>query len=384
MSDSHGEPTPDQGIPAARGGAVPRPVAGPRRARLVVLLAVAAVLIVGAGVAFFVLRSDGPTLKWTAVQLQGFSGSDSIACPTATECWLVAKTGTEFGGELAQLVDGELEFVPLSGRADRVLCRTASDCWAVAADFGRHPPVRDVDSPYYHYDGTAWTAADPRTPSDWGVEEFFGCEHELCTVRTTVGSAVWDGDQWHEIDDQDPWPLDALSCAEVEHCVGINFRLDPATVQEELFVLQLGNGMQSVSDRSDQDLVMYVGISCPSGNGCVILLGGSVGLGYPGGTTAPTKVIRVEDGRAVEVVDGTSGLPPQVSATFTCTSMTNCLVAGEDVDGRGIWQFNGREWHRTTIDGMPADGTILAISCASDDHCWAVGTNGLILRGTPA
>ena len=349
-----------------------------------------------------------------------------VACPAPDDCVAVGSLGTVPSGSealvLRQAGTG-WDRVPVSlpvGALRSVSCRAVDDCVVLGG--------LDLDLALA-FDGDGLTVLPTAPHGDQLPGSAVDCvPGGGCLRADGISSAWWDGEAWSA-----PAPLPAgmmrtdpqLSCTSATACLlvttefGIEGWPTPATVTSSTW-----NGATWSPVVTLDHPTRVLDLDCATPTACFATAGVRAASWTGFGPAGPAEVLRWDGSAwAVVAIGYPGGAVPTEPGTVSCSSPTSCTVlsvAGESnppsptvlarwdgatwtgtatdaaspttalscpgpadctATGDGVAQrFDGTAWTATELPSGTSPGEIFsAVSCASDDHCVAVGT-GWTLR----
>ncbi len=275
-------------------------------------------------------HSSGNPAAGTGTALMG------VTCIDHQHCWAVGHRRS--GGTLQPLIEryagsswlladppaGRLANIALNG----VTCVDAADCWAVGSS-GNSPRAEVV-----RFDGSAWSAG-----SAGGAEDVSGTLNGIaCTAADdcwAVGQSAgrqalivhYDGRSWSTVRSSlsGTSALAAVTCSRVGDCWAVGWH------------------------------------DTPAGRATLVMQHTAAGWAM---TPSPTSLF-----------SAASWLND-----VTCITAANCWAVGSSRSSAGsdhplVEQYDGADWNVIVGPALGADAsaTLFAVTCPSDDDCWATG-----------
>jgi len=279
-----------------------------------------------------------------AGQPAGYSGINSVSCPTPSFCAAV-----DVGGN-AILWNGSTWSKPTpaspNGTLNSVSCSSPAFCVALSSQEA------------VNFDGHTWSAPVAVGPAPTGPT---GGQYEVSCVSTTFCASVntagvaslFDGTAWsHDavVDDGTATkPVQTVSCATPTFCVVVSATGNIATFDGKAWSTNPSPGQSLLHD-----------VSCPTASFCM-----AVDL---------TGHVLVFDGSAWSTAQPMPGAGA-LSYSVSCPTASFCMAARSD-GSVSTWQSGSWKANASVLsDGTLADA---AISCASPSFCALVDSAGSI------
>lgn len=342
--------------------------------------------------------------SWTAIPSPDVPNTltnflSDVSCASANDCWAVGYSISKSlrVETLIEHWDGSSWTIVPSPDANPtswntlqgIECTSSSNCWAVGSDSSG--PV--TNTLIERWDGSSWSVvaspnANPLTPNIlydvsctaatdcWAVGSYRVDETTIATL-----TEHWNGAGWSVVASPNPPGLSenilsGVTCRTASDCWAVGHSFDGAGVR--LNLVQRWNGLawsNVVAPNAAASVDNYLkGVSCTSASECFAVGYANNGVVDQGvilrwnGTlwlpaTAPT--VPTEEGSSL--------------AAVVCRSGTDCWAVGSTGSTgsyRALSQhWNGTAWVTVTTANISArqSNFLDAVTCLSDDDCWAVG-----------
>ena len=360
--------------PGRRAG---KPRAGkPRAGKLGILLL--ALLIAGTDAwAFHHFSTNAATKAYPDDYL------NSVACPSAAQCWAVGQTGNAPGGNTLGETRGPLLKHETAGRwatvsvaglrapgsaLESIACPGTADCWAVGGNAAVGQTVIE------HWQGAAWQPAAAPQLRGSQLNSVSCASARACWAtggtQSRSGAAgdlfeQWNGTEWSMAATL-PGGLQptALACPVSGYCLAVGLRDGAAAAAS----YSRGRWTNVPPPPGGTGAAGSTGATVPSLFGCA---GPTMCLAAFSGTDLVTDAW---DGRAWTPVTSSRLTYP---VGLSCSGPKGCWLLGMTRKYRPLalhWQGSAQGWAAVTVPSARRQGYLSALACGGG--CWAVGGKG--------
>jgi hypothetical protein len=234
------------------------------------------------------------------------------------------------------------------------------------------------------WNGRTWTIQPDSTPVVAGDPAGISCTWAKdCTAVGTRSSGMtlaehWNGQRWSAVTTKHTGALTGASCPATGNCTAVGWN----NAGKALAAHWNGKAWSDESPADPQPLSPLYGVSCPAGTGfCMAVGSGGTQSGSAYSMAPLAERWTGSAWTALTVPDPYSSTDYAEFNSVSCTSATNCLAVGDDINAAGTAdatvaaQWNGTAW---TIVSTPSPATLsalYAVSCTSATYCSAVGAS---------
>ncbi len=328
-----------------------------------------------------------------------------VSCASRTFCMAVgshkSETLAESWNGTAWSIDPSPNPTGVSGSSlSGVSCISSIDCTAVGGSGNASTNEPLIES----WDGTSWSIVPSPIP---GTGPANGLASVSCTSPSFCMAAgiynppsggtgtlieSWNGTAWsvvpspnHRTGDNS---LNGVSCLSPTSCIAVG-SYDKNETQYVATLVESWNGslwsiVPSPNPYANQFEVAgdnLSGVSCISSTFCVAV-GVAYAAGGPGGELTAVLAWNGTTWSIVPSPDPSIDMNPSPVNELTgvsCTSSTDCVAVGYDLNGPGddeltlIESWNGSVWKVTPSPNNEASDSLSKVSCVSSTRCTAVG-----------
>ncbi|HEX5527279.1 MAG TPA: fibronectin type III domain-containing protein [Solirubrobacterales bacterium] len=242
------------------------------------------------------------------------------------------------------------------------------------------------------WNGSAWSAETPPSPSGATASEFLGVS---CTTSTACAAAglynesgarhalaeSWNGSEWAVQTTASPSgatasELSAISCTSSTACTAVGHY---TTSTSSVTLAERWNGtswsVQTTPNPSGASESSLLGVSCTSSTACTA-------TGYYVSSGVRKTLAEVWNGStwSVQTTPNRTGATGNILLGVSCTSSTACTAVGGDFPSTGpqetlVERWNGASWAiQTSQNPAGSEASVLhGVSCLSATECTTVG-----------
>jgi hypothetical protein len=345
------------------------------------------------------------SVELTSTDITQQNQLDSVTCNTASDCWAVGNSTSEFsstttGQSLIEHYNGTSWSVVAStspGVTDNpllgVTCTASSQCFAVGRE--EMSSASDTSGLIEQWNGSAWATTAAAAILAPVSNELYGisCLSDsncwaagYSNSSSGLGQTLieqWDGTSWAIVSSPNSGGitqsnmLSAINCVASSDCWAVGGVENSSLVTQTLIEHWNGTAWTIISSPNTSTTLnnTLASVSCVSSSDCW-----AVGTAYTSGNVGST-LIEQWNGTAWSIVTSpnTSSLQSNGLESVACLSSSACWAVGDSNNGSAyqtlIEQWNGTAW---SIVSSPDTGAALAnvlysVACASTTECWAVG-----------
>jgi photosystem II stability/assembly factor-like uncharacterized protein len=319
---------------------------------------------------------------WSIVAIPSGFVPAHLSCRTALDCLVLGIQRTSEGTtRVLVTTDGGKTWsgsaLPGSPLSEAAVCVSATSCYATAGGSGPYELFHSMSG------GASWQLLW-RFPADVQLVSVACPTGTECLVGGSIGAAGSEraylsitrngGASWGAIRVPSPWPVEALSCPSLSHCValvGIN-ESGGALVSDDG-----GSSWQAATLPSTAGVAQQA-LTCPSPQVCVAGGSSASQISAPGtlGTLGIGLTWSSSDGGKHWRI---TAQPAGTSATgIVCMTATECVMTGASANGTVVSAVtdDGVTW---TDHAVPGVDWIGKPSCPSAGRCFAIAQSA---RGT--
>ena len=378
---------------AARTVSLARPAAGQP------LRAAAATLLPGppgtARTARGMLAATPQARATAAAATSTFSGADlyGVSCTGRKECTATGLAATRTGKNykpLAERWNGTTWTVQTTPTTNSggylgaalsagVSCTSSTACMAAGFSYTAKASRLLGEG----WNGRTWTIQPDSTPAVAGDPAGIACTWAKdCTAVGSRSSGMtlaehWNGRRWSAVTTKHTGALLGASCPATGNCTAAGWN----NAGKALAAHWNGKAWSDESPADPQPLSPLFGVSCPATSFCMAV--GSGGTESSSSYSMAPLAEQWTGGKwaALTVPDPYSSTDYAELNSVSCTSATNCMAVGDDINAGGTTdatvaaQWDGSTW---TILSTPSPATLSAlysVSCTSSTFCSAVGAS---------